>query len=837
MYTDEVYDVFIAYHGDDKTGSEGVARQVYNEINGKVLYKDRVIKAFFKPESLPYGNFSDTPRIVARTPLFLLVVNKNIPINKSGQIAERDKNGQTKYLFNEIKAFRDSVFNKNAPNGFAAKLLISDDMDFAKANLLDPLFSGTEAFLMKGDYISNLIGWIKESLKYYVTNIVSEIPLNNDASIKNETLVDWDQERAKTWHNMKPPSRPSKSEIDIYRRYFELVKKNKEGPYKPNVLILGSTVEFRKLAIEQDFSVTVVDYSKPYHDEISKELQDIDLSNENYVNCDWCEMDSFIKDRKFNIIIGDLSIGNIAPQSLPKFIKNVADLLIDGGYFLGKSIYKYSTYSINAEQIKNLLHYMAESDDINEDNLYYHIMYPLTIFASYPCDKEGKILKVDFKALYRVIADLPDNESRRKFSIYLSENTKFNTKMPRDFYVYDYRFLIDCFACQNMLPEDVIYSNEIYKNDFPLIIIRKHINEVKEWPTIDSFLCEVDEKYLESWRKSISSTYFLCEYGFIKYDTLKDYVISLLSNAPIKIDKQLNYFLAQIPEQYMYDETQSLTNNTELSDKEELKKELQFNYTCGLLVKLIYSYVSVSKNGEGIELLNFILRTLFNNKSANKIWKPYDSPWVSARICICLYPIYIKWLKHKKSVSGKEVYMNNLKQAVTILALKNIKETKMFWESETGSHFDTSALCIEMIYLYGKQFDTGGVNIEDKVNLILNEYMRQGRVKETFIRFPIYYSLIDQVCNKEKINGKPAFKKLCGRIEWYTILYIVCKDWGKSKNDGELLDISDYIADQLKCFWRLFVERSKEIIDSTIEEEKSIVPQILFCLKRTKLFG
>lgn len=51
-----------------------------------------------------------------------------------------------------------------------------------------------------------------------------------------------------------------------------------------------------------------------------------------------------------------------------------------------------------------------------------------------------------------------------------------------------------------------------------------------------------------------------------------------------------------------------------------------------------------------------------------------------------------------------------------------------------------------------------------------------------------------------------------------------------------MISMSNYIAKQLKKFWGLFVERANQIIEITINQEKSIVPQILYCLKRTGLF-
>jgi len=69
----------------------------------------------------------------------------------------------------------------------------------------------------------------------------------------------WNKNMALAWHNMKEPSRPSKAEINIYGKYFEEVSSKISNPC---VLILGSTIEFRKLALEKCFRATVVDISE-----------------------------------------------------------------------------------------------------------------------------------------------------------------------------------------------------------------------------------------------------------------------------------------------------------------------------------------------------------------------------------------------------------------------------------------------------------------------------------------------------------------------------------------------------------------------------------------------
>ena len=208
MLKSDCFDIFLAYHGDAITGTEAAARELYKKING-VQIKSKKIKAFFKPITLPYGNFSETPRIASRTPLFLLIVNKNIPLNNFGQMAERNDSGNLKYLYQEIKAFRESYFYKKAEDGTAAKLLIVDDFNLDNANVLDPIFSGTPSFKGLTDKtIDDILDWIS----LYCCDVVDNL-------VKDKTEFDWNQNRAKTWHEMKAPSRPAISELQIYRKY------------------------------------------------------------------------------------------------------------------------------------------------------------------------------------------------------------------------------------------------------------------------------------------------------------------------------------------------------------------------------------------------------------------------------------------------------------------------------------------------------------------------------------------------------------------------------------------------------------------------------------------
>ncbi len=837
------YDVFIAYHGDDKTGTQGIASEIYKFINNAKV-QEHIVKAYMNKESAPYGNFSDTPRIVASTPLFLLVVNKNIALDANGQIAEETDDGQRKFLYEEIKAFRTSLSYRSLPNGAAAKLLCCGNWKDKDVNRLEPLFNGSPAFYYKDENVKEqILEWIS---KYAFNHEKFSCNTLQSKETSDAEDIDWTVDRAKTWHKMKPPSRPADSELEIYKEFFDQVKKDRCYARNPKALILGSTVEFRRLAYEKGFETTVVDYSEEYYNEISKQelLNENDIKNaENYVKCDWCKMAEKLSSSKFDIIIGDLAIGNIPPEKIPTFFQNVKLLLADRGYFLGKSIYKYSDYSINANQISELLKEMSERSDINSENIYSHIMYPLSVYA---IDTEwqnaekynNNAYKIKFEDIYSVVdKTITDKKQREKFAIYLNETTKFDKKMPKDFFIYGYHFLLEQLNSHDLYLDDVIYSTEEFKNDFPLIIVRKGKEPQTIIKSIDAFLGDtgnLSPEVIKTWKNYVSSIYFLSNIeGHVTGNELKQHIVNLLNNANITVrEEDLNYFFSSIDTQNLEAETNQLAADTQLSDNEEIKKEAQLNYICGILLSIANSVNTISgKNSEiGNHLINLTLRTLFKHKNkCGQIWRPTKSPWVSARICICLFPLYEVWKKEKKNSDSVKEYIAKLQEVVGLLAGQCDKK-RLFWESEMGSHFDTSALCIETLYLYSKYIE----NLDTIINTILDKYVRGERIKETFIKYPIFDSLVKQVCNGDTINGKPARKKLCGRIAWYSILYKICKERGS--NDEELLKMSEYIASKLTRFWRIFLEKSNDIINATTKEEKSLVPQILFCLKRTGLF-
>lgn len=141
----------------------------------------------------------------------------------------------------------------------------------------------------------------------------------------------WDSRLAETWTYCVPPSRPSALEMAYYTRYAE--KLREERGQRLRVLALGSTPEFRDWACDLNYDLTVVDKSESYHRTITRELRHKHLV-ERLVVCRWEDMDFC---SEFDVVVGDLAVGNVEPSRFVDFASAVARALVPGGLFMGKS--------------------------------------------------------------------------------------------------------------------------------------------------------------------------------------------------------------------------------------------------------------------------------------------------------------------------------------------------------------------------------------------------------------------------------------------------------------------------------------------------------------------
>lgn len=199
-YESDKYDVFIAYYGDKAWGSEQKAQEIYEYINNAQITPNKYIRAYFHPAVNPYGSFEETPLIVARTPLFLLVADKNIPTNIHGQLLKHREDGTLRNLFEEVRSFHDSVMYKSIGGDTAAKVFISDDMDSKKAERLHTVFSGKTSLNRYGD----VLDWITH---FYTHTYIDRLWRKYEylAQTKPNEFLEgfWVQEAEDVWRSIK----------------------------------------------------------------------------------------------------------------------------------------------------------------------------------------------------------------------------------------------------------------------------------------------------------------------------------------------------------------------------------------------------------------------------------------------------------------------------------------------------------------------------------------------------------------------------------------------------------------------------------------------------------
>ena len=102
-------DVFIAYHGDSKTGSEKEAKQIFDLLKGCSKGNGEPLEVFFQPVTGKKNRFARTPDICNGTKVFLLVANENGGMVQDGRI-EEFRNGEKRRLYEEIFSFSDNIF-------------------------------------------------------------------------------------------------------------------------------------------------------------------------------------------------------------------------------------------------------------------------------------------------------------------------------------------------------------------------------------------------------------------------------------------------------------------------------------------------------------------------------------------------------------------------------------------------------------------------------------------------------------------------------------------------------------------------------------------------------
>lgn len=142
----------------------------------------------------------------------------------------------------------------------------------------------------------------------------------------------WGLVTSESWQMLSPPFRPSKEEVEIYKKEIQRISKVK------HVLVLGSTPELRDLAASLELDQYVVaDQSEKMLTTMSELLHVANPREEIWIKENWTTLS--LKRGFFDAIIGDLVLRQLLPEEQSAFLSTVKKLLTQEGVFVTRVQY------------------------------------------------------------------------------------------------------------------------------------------------------------------------------------------------------------------------------------------------------------------------------------------------------------------------------------------------------------------------------------------------------------------------------------------------------------------------------------------------------------------
>ncbi|MBI4122161.1 MAG: class I SAM-dependent methyltransferase [Parcubacteria group bacterium] len=126
------------------------------------------------------------------------------------------------------------------------------------------------------------------------------------------------------WGNLSFPHRPTRREIGIYRDFI-----GEDAREEANVLILGATPELRDCAAELRIKPMLVDRSYDMLFGMLRFAEEAVPENETWLKGDWLAVP--LPERHFDVVVGDLSLRQLAPERQGGLLGRIAQLLRPGG--------------------------------------------------------------------------------------------------------------------------------------------------------------------------------------------------------------------------------------------------------------------------------------------------------------------------------------------------------------------------------------------------------------------------------------------------------------------------------------------------------------------------
>jgi len=278
-------------------------------------------------------------------------------------------------------------------------------------------------------------------------------------------VAHWNKELALLWTKNLPPCRPSWSEMAIYTKYLRITQ-SQSPHHKVKLLILGSSAEFRDWAHQENIDTTIIDCSKEYHDTIEREMKH-KCCEEKLVIQLWQDM-SF--KNEFDLIVGDLVVGNLYPEEIPPFLQRISKALKEGGFFMTKSFFR--------DENKPIKSYKQILLDYYKNGITYH-PYPQLIYDIAMCCVDKKTGLLNFNHMYKETLKMYKSGIMKKETFEKFKHLGWEKEMKFLFYIPTFR------QWENWIAEYLkIYTKEygidLYSKNFPIYIITTKSQEAKK---------------------------------------------------------------------------------------------------------------------------------------------------------------------------------------------------------------------------------------------------------------------------------------------------------------------------------------------------------------------
>lgn len=228
----------------------------------------------------------------------------------------------------------------------------------------------------------------------------------------------WKRKFAELWlNNWLAPPRPTPQELSFTKQYLKQLKQQKPDL---QVLILGSTSEWRDLLIDLNISPTIVDFNQENYHILAHAMKHKKSypKHEKFICADWTTMKL---NKKFDLIMSEASLNVVPPKDLNKLLKNISFHLNKESVLLHKTWRRFNNHRPNIAY--HLKKYKVKSN-INTWLYLTHILINLYIYdfkndyspAKYrfalvkKLYQEEKITKAQFTHIANL--DTPDTKFR-----------------------------------------------------------------------------------------------------------------------------------------------------------------------------------------------------------------------------------------------------------------------------------------------------------------------------------------------------------------------------------------------------------------------------------------